>query len=165
MLNSTALWPVLPASFPGVFRFTDRCEPATNPRSRASFMKTLLRWSFCLAALILAGCASAYKNKKPKPITHSFLATGAETRMISKDGQVTWRYPIPTRDGWVLKKGNVLLAVTKCDQFPNGGVVEVSPRETERFQWKGTQSEVNTVQPLPGDRLLVTEAGPRPRVL
>ena len=33
------------------------------------------------------------------------------------------------------------------------------------FEFKGTQSEVNTVQPLAGGRILLTEAGDRPRLL
>jgi hypothetical protein len=33
------------------------------------------------------------------------------------------------------------------------------------FEFKGTQSEVNTVQPLAGGKVLLTEAGAKPRIL
>jgi hypothetical protein len=125
-------------------------------------MTTSLRNSVCwLLGLSIALTALA----KDKKITHSFLATGAETRIISDDGQVTWRSPLPTRDGWVLKNDNILLAVGKCKEFPNGGVVELTRREEVVFKWQGTQAEVNTVQSLPDDQYLVTEAGPKPRLL
>jgi hypothetical protein len=114
-----------------------------------------------LCALLFIPAASA----KEKKIAHSFLATGAETRIVSDEGLVTFRYPNSTRDGWVLKNGNLLLAVSRCKDFPNGGVVELTRREEVVFAWQGTQSEVNTVQALPDNRYLVTEAGPKPRVL
>ena len=90
---------------------------------------------------------------------------GGDTRIVDASGKVIWRYPISTRDGWVLRDGNVLLAVSKCDRYPGGAVVEVTRDGKTVFEWKGTQSEVNTVQPLRGGRVLVTEAGDHPRIL
>src|SRR5262245_16932145 len=88
-------------------------------------------------------------------ITHSFLATGAETRIVGGDGKAVWRFPKSTRDGWVLPNGNLLLAVAKDKDYPGGAVVEVKRDGQIVFEWKGTQSEVNTAQGLAGDRILL----------
>ena len=98
-------------------------------------------------------------------VTHSFLACGAETRIIDAAGKVTWRYPAASRDGWVLEDGNVLLALSKSKAYPGGAVVEVKKDGTVVFEFKGTQSEVNTVQPLGDGKMLITEAGAKPRLI
>lgn len=105
------------------------------------------------------------KQESAQNVTHSFLALGAETYIMDADGKVTWSYPKNTRDGWVLPSGNILLAVTKDNDFPGGGAVEVTREGKTVFEWKGTQSEVNTVQLLDNGRILVTEAGAKPRIL
>ena len=122
-------------------------------------------WFSQFALFTVAALAAATSVYAKDEITHSFLATGGETRLISEEGQVTWRYEFGTRDGWVLKNGGALLAVSKCKEFPGGGVVEVSRGGGVVFKWSGTQEEVNTVQMLDKGRLLVTEAGPKPRIL
>ncbi|MBN9523764.1 hypothetical protein J0H58_35520 [bacterium] len=85
--------------------------------------------------------------------------------MTDDTGKATWTYPHASRDGWVVPNGNVLLALSKSKTYPGGAVVEVDRAGKVVFEVKGTQSEVNTVQPLPGGRVLLTEAGDRPRVL
>ncbi len=72
--------------------------------------------------------------------------------------------PAGTRDGWVLPNGDVLLAVTKNKDYPGGAAVEVTRDGKVVFEFKGTQSEVNTVQAV-GDNVLLTEAGDKPRLL
>jgi len=98
-------------------------------------------------------------------VTHSFLATGAETYILSGEGKVTWSYPANTRDGWVLPSGNVLLALSKSKEYPGGAVVEVKRDGTKVFEFKGTQAEVNTAQVVDGGNIMLTEAGPKPRLL
>ncbi len=98
-------------------------------------------------------------------ITHAFLALGGETYIMKEDGTVAWTYPANTRDGFVLPNGNVLLAVSKNKEFPGGGAVEVTPAGQVVFSYKGTQSEVNTVQALGDGHYMLTEAGDKPRVL
>jgi hypothetical protein len=109
---------------------------------------------------LLAGAALCSAQDAPK-ITHSFLATGAETRIISGDGKVTWSYPVASRDGWVLPNGNVLLALSG----KGGSVVEVTRDGKEVLKYQGTQAEVDTVQRLPDGNTLLTESGPKPRLL
>lgn len=127
------------------------------PRSIASLVLAIL------TALTLSPIANA--DDAAEKITHSFLATGNETVIIDGSGKVTWRYPHASRDGWVLPSGNVLLALNRSKDYPGGAAAEVSKDGKIEFLFKGTQEEVNTVQPLPEGRVLLTEAGPRPRLL
>ena len=99
------------------------------------------------------------------PIKHGFLATGGETFIVDGTGKTAWTYPHATRDGWVLDNGNVLLALSKSKTYPGGAVVEVNKDGKTLFEFKGTQSEVNTVQWLADGKVLLTEAGDKPRVL
>jgi outer membrane protein assembly factor BamB len=117
-----------------------------------------------LAALVLALSAPPQQESAEK-ITHSFLVTGSETYIVGGDDTVTWRYPKSTRDGWVLPDGRLLLAVSKGKEYPGGAVVEVDREGRVHFEYRGTQSEVNTVQPLPNGNLVLTEAGKKPRLL
>ena len=124
-------------------------------------MNRLFRHFTCIASFL----AISFTVAAAEPITHSFLATGGETRIVGSDGKVIWRYPASTRDGWVLPSGNILLAVSKSKDFPGGGVVEITRENKVVFEWKGTQSEVNTAQALPNGNIMLTEAGAKPRLL
>jgi hypothetical protein len=125
-------------------------------RNHCGIAVFLTAWSVCLGSLDLSAA---------EQITHSFLATGAETRIIGGDGKVQWRYPASTRDGCVLPNGNVLLAVSKNKEYPGGAVLELTRDSQKVFEFKGTQSEVNTAQLLANGNIMLTEAGDKPRVL
>jgi len=124
----------------------------------------LHRWSFVLAGL-MAGIAAARADDPRPAITHAFLATGGETYLRDGSGSIAWRYPHASRDGWVLPDGNILLALSKGEGYPGGGVVEVRRDGKVVFEYRGTQSEVNTAQRLEGGNTLITEAGDRPRLI
>lgn len=133
------------------------CERRAN-----SAITTLL--FACLAPMI--GAISGARADDPQSgITHGFLATGAETYMQDGQGKITWRYPASTRDGWLLPGGNILLTLSKSKAYPGGGVVEVQKDGKIVFEYRGTQAEVNTAQAIDGDRILISEAGDRPRLL
>lgn len=119
-------------------------------------MRTLAATILCLIATV-AGVG--------EPIKHGFLATGGETFIVDEDGKTTWSYPQPTRDGWVLENGNVLLTLSKSKTYPGGAVVEVNKDGKVLFEFKGTQAEVNTAQPLGNGKVMLTEAGEKPRIL
>ena len=87
-------------------------------------------------------------DSAPSKITHSFFIAGAETAILSNDGKPLWSYPAGTRDGFVLPNGNLLLALAKNKDYPGGAVVEVTRENKIVFEFKGTQSEVNTAQLL-----------------
>ena len=98
-------------------------------------------------------------------IRHSFLVCGATTAIVGEDGRRAVTFSYGTRDGFVLPGGNLLLAVSKSKDFPGGGIVELTREGKVVFTWKGTQAEVNSAQDVGGGRILLTEAGPKPRLL
>jgi hypothetical protein len=106
---------------------------------------------------------------EPAAITHSMLITGGKTYVIEdaagSTGNVTWRYAHPSREGWVLPSGNVLLAVGKCGAFPKGGAVEVARDQTVVWSYQGTQEEVHSIQKTTDGTYVLTEGGPNPRLL
>jgi hypothetical protein len=97
--------------------------------------------------------------------THGFLACGQQTYIVDGDGKTVWTYPHATRDGYVLSDGNVLLTLSKSKKHPGGAVIEVDRDGAETLIWKGTQAEVNSAQPTDSGTLVITEAGPKPRLM
>ena len=98
-------------------------------------------------------------------ITHGLLVTGNETYILDGSGKPLWSYPGGSRDAWLLENEHVLIAVNKGKDHPGGAVVEVDRDGKILFTFEGSQSEVNTVQPLENGRILLTEAGDKPRLL
>jgi len=104
-------------------------------------------------------------QQSPSGITHSFLATGGETYIMSGDGKITWRFAGGSRDGWVLPSGDVLLAASKSKDYPSGAIIVIDKDGKVLFEFKGTQSEVDAVEPLKDGHVLLTESGPKPRLM
>ncbi|MBI1840689.1 MAG: hypothetical protein HYR88_07550 [Verrucomicrobia bacterium] len=118
-----------------------------------------------MRSLFIVACLVVFRASGAESITHSFLATGSDTRIVSSDGKVTWSHPASTRDGWVLDDGHILLTLTKSASYPGGGVIELTRDGKIVFEYRGRQEEVNTSQRLPRNRYLLTEAGPEPRIM
>jgi outer membrane protein assembly factor BamB len=119
--------------------------------------------SFRIVALSLMSVTLARGDEKT-PINHAYLATGGETYIKGGDGAIRWSYPHASRDGWVLPNGNVLLALNADQEHPGGSAVEVTKDGKIVFEYKGTQSELNTVQRLENGNTLISEAGDKPRL-
>ena len=96
---------------------------------------------------------------------HGFLACGQQTYIVDGEGKKTWTYHHSTRDGYVLANGNVLLTLSKSKKYAGGAVIEVTPGGEEHVIWKGAQAEVNSAQPTESGTFVITEAGPKPRLL
>ena len=145
-------------------------------RTQAHFWQfSVLRFALTvvgsLTGIVLQLAAEGGDNSSPTQsvplpaIAHSFLLTGAETRIVGEDGSTQWSYPHSTRDGWLLPNGHLLLTLSKDEQdFPGGGVLELDRAGKVYFSYKGSQSEVNTAQRLADGRTMLTEAGPKPRL-
>ena len=116
-------------------------------------------------SLLMIAFLPAISADAPKPVRHGFLACGGATYIRDASGKTVWSYPAASRDGWVLPNGNVLLALNKNATYPGGAAVEVDREGKVLFEFKGTQSELNTVQSVGDDRILLTEAGDHPRLL
>lgn len=93
-------------------------------------------------------------------IKHSYLALGAKTAIIAEDGKVVWEHAGGSRDGFVLPNGNVLLAYSDR-------VEEVTKNKEVVFSYKldPANKEIGTAQRLYNGNTLVTELGPKPRLL
>jgi hypothetical protein len=134
------------------------CEHRSVPRAVAV---TIITWLAPMISVI----SLAHADDPQTGITHGFLATGAETYIRDGQGTITWRYPHSTRDGWLLPGGNILLALSKSKAYPGGGVIEIEKDGKVIFEYNGTQAEVNTAQAIDGQRILISEAGDKPRLL
>lgn len=95
-------------------------------------------------------------------IRHSFFIAGPTfTGIIDEDGRESWNSgKAAARDGFVLPNGNILIAWT--DE-----VLEMT-RDRKivfRFEKSAGANEIGTAQRLDNDNTLITELGPRPRLL
>jgi hypothetical protein len=115
--------------------------------------------------ILLVPALSVSGQDEAGAIAHGFLATGGETYIRDGLGKILWQFPHPSRDGWVLANGNILLALSPGKKYPGGAVVEVTREGKMVFEFKGTQSEVNTAQAVGENRIMLTEAGSKPRLL
>ena len=95
----------------------------------------------------------------------SFLMLGGLTQIVDASGKASWKYPAVTRDGYILPNGNLLLTLSKTKAYPGGAVVEVTRDQKVIWEYKGTQTEVNTAVLLDNGNVMLTEAGDKPRLL
>jgi hypothetical protein len=115
-----------------------------------------------LLCLLLANLSLAAADQ---PAGRSFLMLGGLTQIVDTSGKATWKYPAATRDGYILPNGNLLLTLSKNKAYPGGAVVEVTRDQKVVWEYKGTQSEVNTAIQLDNGNIMLTEAGDKPRLL
>lgn len=98
-----------------------------------------------------------------EPIRHSFFIAGPSfTGIIDEDGKAVWDSEKPAaRDGFVLPSGNVLIAWS--DE------VKEFTRDKKKVVFHYAKSpenrEIGTAQRLEGGRTLITELGPKPRLM
>jgi hypothetical protein len=121
--------------------------------------------SIPVASIFLALAAAVFPLRpagaaEPSAIRHSYLVMGGKTAIIGEDGKAAWEYDGGSRDGFVLPGGNVLLAY--ADR-----VVEVTRGKQVVFSYLRSKEngEIGTAQRLYNGNTLVTELGPRPRLL
>ena len=95
-------------------------------------------------------------------IKHSFFIAGPSfTGIIGEDGSEVWNAgKAGARDGYVLPNGNVLIAWSnEVRELTREG------KEVFRYALSAENKEIGTVEPLPNDRLLITELGAKPRLM
>jgi hypothetical protein len=111
----------------------------------------------CFALAILTANLLA---TEPTAIRHSYLVMGTKTAIIDETDKVSWQYLDGSRDGFVLTNGNVLLAFSDR-------VEEVTREKQAVFIYKLSKEnrEIGTTQRLSNGNTLVTELGPKPRLL
>ena len=97
-----------------------------------------------------------------EPIRHSFFIAGPSfTGIIDEEGKEVWDAGKATaRDGYVLPGGNVLIAWSEeVKEFTRDKKVVF------HFAKSPEAREIGTVQRLEGGRTLITELGPKPRLM
>lgn len=112
--------------------------------------------------LIVLLFSSARNARGDEPIRHSFFIAGPTfTGIIDEDGREVWDSGRPAaRDGFVLPGGNVLIAWS--DE------VREFTREKQivfRYAKSAENREIGTAERLENGRTLITELGPKPRLM
>ena len=93
-------------------------------------------------------------------IRHSFLLTGNRTVIVEEDCRISWEMPGKSRDGEVLKDGNILIAF--------GNEVKEFTREKQvvfNYRLSKGNKEIGTASRLSNGNTLITELGAKPRLL
>jgi hypothetical protein len=113
-------------------------------------------------AVLLCQFAASKAARADEPIRHSFFIAGPTfTGIIDEDGKEAWDAGrAGARDGFVLPSGNVLIAW--ADE-----VVEMTREKKVVFRYKLAKEnrEIGTAERLDDGRTLITELGPRPRLM
>jgi len=112
------------------------------------------------ALLLLTSTSGLAADAAPSSIRHSYLVMGGRTAIIGEEAKVEWEYRGGSRDGFVLPNGNVVVAFSD--------VVEEVTREKQvvfSYRRSAENREIGTTQRLYNGNTLVTELGPRPRLL
>lgn len=114
--------------------------------------------AFGCTGLVMAG--SFGEQLSESGIRHSFLITGTKTAMVDERGEMSWEISKKSRDGEVLKNGNVLIAF--ADE-----VIEYTPEKKVVFQYRlaPPNKEIATATRLANGRTLIAEMGAKPRLL
>lgn len=119
----------------------------------------MLRPLLIALLLLVPAVASA-----EEPIRHSFFIAGPSfTGILDEDGQELWNAGKPgARDGFVLPDGNVLIAWSNEVKELSRGK---EPKTVWQYQLSPDNREIGTVERLENGHTLVTELGPKPRLL
>lgn len=109
---------------------------------------------------VLLACNSLpLRSDEPR---HSLFIAGPNfTGILGEDGQIAWDTGKPSaRDGWILPNGNALIAW-------QGEVLEIKPNKETVFRYvRSTENkEIGTVERLESGNTLITELGPKPRLM
>ncbi|NND96702.1 MAG: hypothetical protein HKN47_05165 [Pirellulaceae bacterium] len=114
--------------------------------------------TFVVVALTFANASAADVSQ----IKHSFFVAGPDfTGIIDEDGAKAWDSGrAGARDGWVLPNGNLLITWSDV-------VREFTRDKQVVFEYKldPTNKELGTAQRLSNGNTLITELGPKPRLL
>ena len=119
--------------------------------------------SLCLflsSHLVNAAPAVMGKQVSKSGIKHTMLVTGPNTALIDESGKNVWECRGGSRDGFALKDGTFLISW-------KNEVLILTRENKVRFQYrlgKGNR-EIGTAAPLKNGNILITELGPKPKLL
>ena len=126
--------------------------------------RLLIRTAARLYCLAEQGSASAKppfgKQVSDTGVQHSFLIAGSKTAIVDEDSQIVWQVDRPSRDGFVLPSGNVLLSHGKeAIEYTRLG------EQVFRYQLSSKNKELGTAVRLADGHTLLVERGPNPRLV
>ncbi len=119
---------------------------------------------YCLQApviLVFMGFLLTNLKLSSEPIRHSFLTLGPKaSAIIGEKGEVLWQHRGGSRDGYVLPNDNILINWSQ-------DVQELTRDKKIVFSYRlnPENKEIGTAQRLYNGNTLVTELGPKPRLL
>ena len=115
--------------------------------------------SRCLVAAFVLGTIHAQEER---PTRHAFFVAGPSfTGIIDEHGETQWVAPrAQARDGWVLPDGHILIVWS--DQVLE---FDLNKAVCWSYRLQAPNKELGTAQRLPNGNTLVTELGPKPRLL
>ena len=112
--------------------------------------------------LLVVSVSTMAVGADAEQIRHSFFVAGPDfTGIVDEDGNEAWDAGrAGARDGWVLANGNLLIVWSDV-------VREFTRDQQVVFEYKldPVNKELGTAQRLPNGNTLVTELGPKPRLL
>jgi hypothetical protein len=100
------------------------------------------------------------EQKSAAGIRHSFLVLGSRTVLVGESGEVLWESKGPSRDGFVLPNGNVLVS-----QNNRAREITRDGNEIWGYALSPENKELGTVERLANGNTLTVERGPKPRLL
>lgn len=125
----------------------------------------MIRCHRCFIAVLIGSLAFGRfdsSTAKAEDIKHSFFIAGPSfTGIIDEEGREAWDSgKAAARDGFVLPNGNVLIAWSdEVKEFTRDKQIVF------RFARSAEAKEIGTVERLDGGRTLITELGPKPRLI
>ena len=115
---------------------------------------------FAVSTSVLAADKPAIRQLSSEGIRHSILICGKLTQLINEKSEVVWQVNEHSRDGSVLRNGNIL--------FSANNVAKEMTRDMKvvwRYALAKPNKELGTVWRLANGNTLVVERGPKPRLL
>ena len=113
-----------------------------------------------MSTSILAADKPSIRQLSSEGIRHSILICGKLTQLINEKSEVVWHVNEHSRDGSVLRNGNIL--------FSANNVAKEMTRDMKvvwRYALAKPNKELGTVWRLANGNTLVVERGPKPRLL
>ena len=131
--------------------------------------------SLVSAIVLFTTCLRGMPTDAVEPDSRRILTCGSRTALVEIStadpaGRIEWSHPANTREGWVLPDGNILLALSKAPDAAGGAAIEIKRGQDGRpdevvWRYDGTQKEINSIQKTPQGTYVLSEAGPKPRLL
>jgi len=93
-------------------------------------------------------------------IRHAFLITGSTTAILDEESHVAWQVKRPSRDGFVLPSGNVLVSHgDEAIEYQRDGKIVF------RYKLSAENKELGTAVRLADGSTMLVERGPLPRLV